>query len=303
MMNRIMNSYIASMAVLAIVILGFGCNQSSNVQRATSNKVGTVESRDGTYGRSLIINTRFVQEAEFADTAVLKAREFDGYAVAGIVNHHSLAMDLQAGFFKSLASTRPNIKRFVVISPDHFLAGDLISTHGFFYATPAGEVESQALEVESVYNAKNVSVFQNEHGVGSLAPFIAREFPGAVMIPIYLRPEASENQLKKLGVSVAELVDERTFVILSSDMSHYLTDEQARENDRMTLSWIQSQEWEKLQSAGDDYTDSAQGFVVLEAMFEHLKQEVEFELLDYAVSTDYGADPNETTSYINGFYL
>ena len=190
----------------------------------------------------------------------------------------------------------------MIISPDHFLAGDLVSTHGFGYSTPAGEIKSLAFDASGIYQAKDIKIFANEHGVGALAPFIAREFPGAMITPVYIRPEATPAQLQKLGQEIAKQVDEQTFVIISSDMSHYLPDREARENDKMTLGWIEDKNWQKLTSVTDDYTDSAQGFVVLQAVFDNLDDDVAFQLLDQAVSTDYGADAKETTSYINGFY-
>jgi len=287
--------------IVAVLIVGSGCHLTSNVERQMSN-VGGDEASQVINNRELISN-KFVDSYEFARTAGIGAKEVGGYPVAGIVNHHGLAMDLQARFFKSLKTSRLDIKKFVIISPDHFLAGDLVSTHGFTYSTPAGEVESLALNVPAIYWAKDVKVFANEHGVGALAPFIAREFSGAVIVPVYIRPEATHPQLQKIGQEIAKLVDEQTFVIISSDMSHYLTDREARKNDEMTLGWIEDKNWNKLESATDDYTDSAQGFVVLHAVLESLDDGVEFKLLDYAVSTDYGADANETTSYINGFYL
>ncbi|MDF1496457.1 MAG: AmmeMemoRadiSam system protein B [Patescibacteria group bacterium] len=287
--------------IVAVLIVGSGCDISSNVKRqtskASSDKVSQViKNRE-------LVSTKFVDSYEFARSAGVGVKEVDGHPVAGIVNHHSLAMDLQARFFKSLKATRPDVKKFVIVSPDHFLAGDLVSTHDFAYSTPAGEVGSLALDVTGIFQAKDVKVFANEHGVGALTPFIAREFPGSVIVPVYVRPEATRLQLQKIGQEIAEVVDEDAFVIISSDMSHYLSDYEARENDEITLSWIRSMNWEKLQSATDDYTDSAQGFVVLQAIFESLKHDVDFELLDYAISTDYGADANETTSYINGFYV
>jgi len=305
-MKQLRSKILIILAVVALV--GFGCETTSNDERRITNNDNFVETRHGAspwgeVDHKGVITTRFVEKVGFENTEVVEVKNVDGYLVAGIVNHHSLAMDIQSRFFKSLKESRPDVEKFIVISPDHFLAGDLISTHSFVYATPAGEVESEALGEEDVFEVEDVNIFSNEHGIGAVVPFIAREFPEAKVIPIYIRPEATRIQLQNLGESIAKRVDEKTFVVVSSDMSHYLKDEEARENDRLTLKWIEDQEWQKLQSANDDYTDSAQSFVMLEEMFETLKHQVEFELLDYAVSTDYGADPNETTSYINGFYF
>ncbi len=310
-MKQVLN--ILFLFLFMVSMAGFGCDNKSYIVELSSITPSRAQLDYTSYnaeemtGQQLaptrqVISTKFVDSYEFARTAGVDVKEVDGYPVAGIVNHHSLAMDLQARFFKSLKASRPDIDKFVIISPDHFLAGDLVSTHGFGYSTPSGEVESLALEAFGIYQAKDVKVFANEHGVGVLAPFIAREFSGAVITSVYIRPEATPAQLQKLGQEIAKQINEQTFVIISSDMSHYLPDREARENDEMTLGWIESNDWEKLESANDDYTDSAQGFVVLEAFLESLEGNIEFQLLDHAISTDYGADSIETTSYLNGFY-
>jgi AmmeMemoRadiSam system protein B len=296
-----MKKSLLTILLVAISIVGFGCGSLSKAEKQALDVEYRKEQKEEKFKK--IIMTKFVDPYEFADTEVVDAKELDGIFVAGIVNHHALAMDLQARFFKSLKESRPDIKSFIILSPDHFLAGDLVSTHRFTYATPAGEVVSRELEVDGVYLAKDINTFSNEHGVGALVPFVAREFPKAQIVPIYIRPEATSYQLEKLGQDISKQIDDFTFVIVSSDMSHYLIDTEARENDKKTLEWIRSNDWEKLEIANDDYTDSAQSFVVLEAFFASLKQQPNFELLDYAVSTDYGADFNETTSYINGFYV
>lgn len=297
-MNQALNKIIFLIAMLTLV--GLGCSKNSDtgqsLVKAENNGYSLTAKRKEVIGKS------FVPDSDFKKTVLISPVKLEGYPVAGIVNHHSLAMDIQARFFKTLKQARPGIKKIIIISPDHFLAGDLVSTHDFVYQTPAGEVESEAFLKQGVFEFKDPAVFQNEHGVGALAPFIARELPDAVIVPVYIRPEAARQQLQNLGEDIADMIDDNTFIVLSSDMSHYLTDSQARVNDKLTISWIENQEWEKLQEANDDYTDSAQGFAVLEAMFEPLKRDVEFELIDYAVSTDYGGDSNETTSYINGFY-
>ena len=105
MIYRIINYNFNStifVVIFTILMFGVGCDPTSNVERQMSN----VKSNDGLEAglRSEIITTKFVDSYEFARTAGIDVKEVDGYPVAGIVNHHSLAMDLQARFFKSLES-------------------------------------------------------------------------------------------------------------------------------------------------------------------------------------------------------
>ncbi len=298
---------------MLMVILGNGCNKNPSLNNITSGKDNSdinadirdenvIESLSSYQVRTDMIEAVFVDSGQFANTATVVVKEIQDYPIAGTVNHHTLAMDLQSRFFKSLKMVRPDIKTFIVISPDHFLAGADVSTHAFLYVTQAGTVTSSALPMEGIYEALNVDVFAKEHGVGALAPFIAREFPEAQIVPLFIRPEAGNNVLKDAALAIKELMTENVFIIISSDMSHYLTDKQARINDRITLDWINNNDWQNLGLANDDYTDSKHGFTVLGQLFAEMNIEPGFFLLDYAVSTDYGADKNETTSYINGYY-
>ncbi len=295
------------------VFLGGGCNKNQisktitydNDYAGIKTAIGDEDSIEASslhQSTADIVEAVFIDHRQFANTATVPAKEINGYPVAGVVNHHTLAMDLQARFFRSLKVARPDIKTFIIISPDHFLAGAEVSTHAFSYATQAGNITSRALLMDGVYEARSVNIFAKEHGVGALAPFIAREFPEAQIIPVFIRPEAGKEVLIMTAYSIKQLSDEDAFIIISSDMSHYLTDKQARINDLTTLNWMQSKNWQKLGLANDDYTDSKHGFTVLGQLFTEMSIEPQFFLLDYAASTDYGADKNETTSYINGYY-
>ncbi len=299
---------------MIVVFFSGGCNNNVYRTDAILNKYDSdlkkeilqaniIEPSDSLKTKIDVIEPVFVDNTQFAYTATVVAKEIQNYPIAGIVNHHSLAMDLQSRFFKSLKLSRSNIKTFIIISPDHFLMGGDVSTHAFPYITQAGTVISQALPLEGIYEARNVRTFAKEHGVGALAPFIAREFPEAQIIPLFIRPEVGSEMLKKTAFTIKQLMNEDVFIVISADMSHYLEDKQARKNDNITMNWIKNNEWEKLSSANDDYTDSGQSFKLLHYLFMEMNLEPKFNLLDYAISTDYGADKKETTSYINGYYI
>jgi AmmeMemoRadiSam system protein B len=299
---------------MSMVVLGNGCNQNE----ASKNIILNIDDSDikssaqyqniNDFVNSFpvkndVIEPVFIDHKQFANTATVSTKEIKEYPIAGIVNHHTLAMDLQAGFFKSLKMIRPDVKTFVIVSPDHFLAGADVSTHAYPYLTQAGTVKTRALPMDGIYEAQNVRVFSIEHGVGALAPFIAREFPKAEIIPVFIRPEAGDDALINLASAIKQLMDQNVFIIVSSDMSHYLTDKQARINDQVTLRWINNNNWQMLSLANDDYTDSAKGFETMQYLFDDLQFKPKFILLDYAVSTDYGGDKAETTSYITGFFV
>lgn len=249
----------------------------------------------------------FVDPTRFRDTQALPPFRYDGIPLAGVVNHHTLAIDIQARFFKTLKSVRPDIRTFIILSPDHFRRGQDISINKLPYATPSGLLtfNFQLESVGETWDGTASRSFTEEHGVGALAPFIARDFPESEILPIFLRADAPREKLVALGEVIADISSSSTFVIISSDMSHGLSDAEALRNDRETSSWLLEGKWNELEDATDIHTDSAPAFMVLHEYFSRSKephQKVEFELIAHALSTAYGGDPDNATSYIVGFW-
>ncbi|MHB8830936.1 MAG: AmmeMemoRadiSam system protein B [Patescibacteria group bacterium] len=252
------------------------------------------------------ISKIFIDPQVFLSTDRLQPYNFKGKPIAGVVNHHILAADLIARFFKTLQAVRPDIETFIILSPDHFSQGRGISTHELAYVTPADDVAVNKswppeLEKIGVWDGTESRAFENEHGVGALAPFIAREFPNAKILPIFLRADLTADKAQELGKALAKLADDKMFVIVSSDMSHYLKEPDARQHDVETIKWLQQNQWDRLMSATDKNTDSAVGLSILHAYL--LKEgRGNFILLSHKISTDYMADIKNTTSYIVGFW-
>ena len=231
--------------------------------------------------------------------------------MAGVINHHILAADLVARFFKTLQTVHPGIETFIILSPDHFSQGRGISMQELNYVTPAGEVATNQLWLSELkktgaWDGTESRAFENEHGAGALVPFIAREFPKAKILPIFLRSDLSPDKSQELGKALAKLADDKTFVVVSSDMSHYLKESEARRHDDETISWLQQNQWVKLSAATDQNTDSAVGLTVLHSYFATTPLikggRGDFVLLSHKLSTDYVADTKNTTSYIVGFW-
>lgn len=295
-----MHRLLISLLMISIILIGASCNNptSTSYQEELATSTSQV---------TLPIPNIFTDPEVFRKTSNVTTTEIDTFPIAGIVNHHTLAMDLQARFFKSLKAVRPNIQTFIVLSPDHFNWGPGISYQLQSYATPAGVVDinkdmAESLDELDAWSPTNSEVFSNEHGIGALAPFVAREFPSATIVPIFLQIDYPAGETQKLAQWIVDHLDEKTFLLISSDMSHYLPEDEARSRDEQTLKWLEVNDWSKLSQASDAHTDSRVAFAVLKNLFQVQKEDPHFHIIDHAISTDYGADPNETTSYITGFY-
>ncbi|MFA6100184.1 MAG: AmmeMemoRadiSam system protein B [Patescibacteria group bacterium] len=289
-----------------------GCGQPVGELNVIPVNQATSTTSVTTTTTSLPISKQFIDPQVFNLTNQLKPFDFKGQPVAGVVNHHILSGDLLARFFKTLKAVRPDVETFIILSPDHFSRGQGISTSGLTYVTPAGDVVVrkrwifELKKTTSVWDGTDSRVFEDEHGVGALTPFIAREFPNAKILPIFLRADLKLDQAKIFGEALAKLADDKTFVIVSSDMSHYLKEADARRHDAETINWLQKNNWSKLETADDKNTDSSVGLAVLHSYLQTLPSSKggrgDFLLLSHKLSSDYGADTKNTTSYIVGFW-
>lgn len=231
-----------------------------------------------------------------------------GRVIAGVVNHHVLAADILARFFRAVKLARPDVQRFIIISPDHYGVGLAdISTHERPYRVAnrlifIDTTSTKQLITDDFAVLENGGMYELEHGVGALIPFLAHEFPEASVVPLSIRGISDRSKARELGKRLVSLVDEKTFVIISADMSHYLDEVTALKKDELTASWLQSLDSDKFSKANDDFLDNGAAMVALISFFESRRSQPSWTPLDHSISTRYGGPEKNTTSYINGLW-
>jgi len=281
----------------------------------SSEAVAVRHARDGGSPESVspkpISALPFIELKQFEKSwaAAESAKALAGEPVAGVVNHHFLAADLMARFFRTLRLSRPGIKRFIVISPDHFRAGrGPVSVTDRAYTAPDGVVATASSSVKTLVASgfatlEGGEMFELEHGVGALVPFIRHEFPAAEIVPIAVRGDIDRQTAMDFGQVAVDIFDSSTFILVSSDMSHYLSEAQALKNDEETLVALASLDAGFLSKATDDFVDNGVGLLVAKTVFGKGGKRSKFVLLDHSISSRYVADKASTTSYINGIWI
>ncbi len=229
-----------------------------------------------------------------------------GHVLGGVVNHHVLAVDLLARFWAAIAVARPDATRIVIISPDHYKQGAKpISVHERTYLTDEGSVfidvtATRLLLKDSNIGEENGAMFENEHGIGALVPFLHHVLPQAQIVPIAIRGNSDVGSVIRLGQELKKIIDPHTLVIVSSDMSHYLDEQTALNNDKTTEGWFKTRDQAAMEKATDRNTDNGLGFA---ALFEVVRgQNVSFTRLDHSISTRYNGPKDNTTSYLTGVW-
>jgi len=131
--------------------------------------------------------------------------------------------------------------RVVVISPSH--------RHGFrgvafpsqeVFATPLGPLRIDrgacaALAAAGLAHEEDAA-HDNEHGIETQLPFIRRLWPEAGIVPLVCGDVPADQVAEALDA----LAGPETLVVLSSDLSHFLTQAQAREKDAETARLLET---------------------------------------------------------------
>lgn len=158
-----------------------------------------------------------------------------------IVPHHLVAHDGIALGIRSVSLSKP--KRIIVLSPDHFdvCTKTLCTTNGVF-KTPLGDVPLALFYISPsmIQPSISPSLFQNEHGIHALLPFITHYMPDIPVMPIVVSQTLWRHEREQIFALLSSLLDDDTVLIVSTDFSHYLTLQEADDIDKQTRSALLS---------------------------------------------------------------
>jgi poly-gamma-glutamate synthesis protein (capsule biosynthesis protein) len=224
---------------------------------------------------------------------------------AGIVNHHALASDLLAAFFRTLKRCRPDVKTVIILSPDHFgQASAAVTTHRLPYRVSGRDIEVDEHSADRLKGAvtshqEQASLFTREHGIGALLPFLTDSVPDARIVPVIIRSQIDEVSRAEVSAWLKnELKNPATFVVISSDMSHYLAADIAWRKQAEDNRALQNSDVDFFIAAKDDHTDNGESIAaVLRALGK-----TKWTLLRESISSDYAGSPGFTTTYAIGFW-
>lgn len=176
-----------------------------------------------------------------------------------VVPHHLLASEYIAGMIK-LSSGRA-IERVIIIGPNHEnVSQKILVSATAEWQTPFGGVKSDNSITDSFFERfgerSYSQVFDNEHSVGAIVPFVKYYFPKATITPVVINSYANLQDAKKLADWLDESLEEKTLLIVSTDFSHYLDKISAERNDLRTRKWIEERDVEAVSRLNNDFIDS-----------------------------------------------
>lgn len=191
------------------------------------------------------------------------------------------------------------VKKFVIIGPSHRVAFDGISLCDFdSYETPFGDIKADRSMVQKLkesFHLDCISSAHAEHSTEVQFPFIKYYIEDAEIVElVYSRMKASE-----LSKIIEFILEQEDFgVIISTDLSHFYTLEDANTLDNICLSAIEQLDIKMLHNGCE-----ACGNIGIEAVLLSAKKlGMKSHIFDYRTSADASGDVSRVVGYVSACF-
>ncbi len=188
-----------------------------------------------------------------------------------------------------------NPKRIVVIGPSHKFGFDGASISLYDnYDTPFGELNidiDYAHKLEKKYDFLDfLDDVHQEHSTETQMPFLKYYFPNVQVVEIIYSKCDYHNIIQIID---EVLKDEDSFVVISTDLSHFYNLQDAHKLDNICLKAIKNLDLDLL-----DQGCEACGLIGIKAIVEYAKNnDMKSQLLDYRTSADASGDTTRVVGY------
>lgn len=222
-------------------------------------------------------------------------KKFDALSGSAVIVPH--AGWIYSGFtaniaFRVLTNTHP--KTIIVIGPSHRVGFEGVSISDMkTYQTPLGDLSIDHELVQTLRHHFSLPCFpqaHHEHSTEVQMPFI-KHYMSEVKIVELVYAYAESAQIAPIIDYVLNLPD--TAVVISTDLSHYYSLDQAKKLDSICLEAIRTKNIQELHQGCE-----ACGMIGVEAMLSIAKKRnMEAVLLDYRTSADASGDNERVVGY------
>jgi AmmeMemoRadiSam system protein B len=184
------------------------------------------------------------------DALLAQAKPSGQRPLLGVITPHAgyiYSGPVAASAFVEVAAASRTISRVLLIGPPHYLpVSGIAAPSSKAFATPLGEVEIDADAVASLLDTGFVGIDDRahapEHSLEVELPFLQTVLGRFTLIPLLVGDASPQGVAAMIGA----LMDERTLLVVSTDLSHYLDDASARSRDLATAETIEQLDFAKL---------------------------------------------------------
>lgn len=204
---------------------------------------------------------------------------------------------IYSGFTANLAyklACEKSFKRVVVIGPSHrvYLKGASVALYDE-YETPFGNLKIDKEFSKELINKYEFLNFNEEcefeHSTETQAPFIKHYFGNVEFVEIVY----GDIDYKDISSVIDEVLnDDETLVVISTDLSHFYTLEEAKKKDNVCLNAIDKKDLSMF-----DHCEACGKTGVMAIINWANKNEYETKILNYCTSADITKDKNRVVGY------
>lgn len=245
------------------------------------------------------IETYFSHFNQLLDTNAFSSEALRVTPKAIIVPH---AGYVYSGFtanvaYRSAAEKRGRVKRVVIIGPSHrvYINGASIALYSQ-YASPCGDM---TIDLELSQRLSETFDFlhfdpeaHHEHSTEVQVPFVQHYFPNAQIAEIVygdLDPDRLSHLIDPL------LQEPDTLVVISTDLSHFFTQQQAKGLDTLCIQGMADLDVAELESGCQ-----ACGMIGVKAVISSANRlALKSQVLDYRTSADVTGDRESVVGYVS----
>jgi hypothetical protein len=177
------------------------------------------------------------------DDELARARPWSGPVPAALIVPHAgyvYSGPIAATGYSTLVAARDTIHRVVLLGPAHYVGLDGVGVSSAdAFATPLGDVRVDAVLCDRVLALPGVHVHDAAHGpehsLEVHLPFLQRALTDFTVLPLVVGRAPAET----VAAVINAVWDEPdTLVIVSTDLSHYLSHDVASRRDRATAAAV-----------------------------------------------------------------
>jgi len=206
-----------------------------------------------------------------------------------------------AGFaYASVRGKRPRRVILMGCSHRHLVPTASVYDTGAF-ETPLGDFpidEAFAGELAQEWGSQSAQPHRDEHSLEVHLPFVGVALGFVPIVPVLFGSPPTQWHAEA-GAKLAEMADDSDLVVASTDLSHFLRDEDAHQIDKRTLDAVLSRDTtgviEGLQR--DTYSMCGGSAVVAAMAYALARGAEEWSLLDYRTSAETSGDYNRVVGY------
>jgi len=194
-----------------------------------------------------------------------------------------------------------NAQRVLVIGPSHriYVQGASIALHER-YVSPCGDIEMDKSFAQEL-KTKHGLIFEEdahfEHSTETQIPFIKHYLPNAKVAEIVY----GDIDYERLSVVIKEsLADPQSVVVISTDLSHFYSLDEANRLDNICLEAISELDNQKMQEGSCEACGKTGVMAALDAA---KKLNLKVKLLDYRTSADVTKDRDSVVGYMSALFF